>query len=290
MDQKPVAGQEALVPPDAETARRYLEEARAVTGRRQRAVDRRALAWLQIVSAVVTAAFLVASVIALRRPADGGAQALLFAFLVYGQIFSGSAQRSGLQWRFTRGQWPLVVSGAAAMVLALVAFGFAVFVPDVPWWVAVLPGALVLLVFGGYGAVRLARASSDPPGPDVPRVPLPRGARVGTLGVGVVLGALLMLSVAPAGVLASVLLLLLALCVLAWFCAGATDLGLPAIGALWRWPHEVGLAIGFALLVGLTVFDVGRAEGGATAGVIAGCGVVLLFVGLTFVPGRGARG
>lgn len=186
-----------------------------MTGRRQRAVDRRALAWLQIVSAVVTAAFLVASVIALRRPADGGAQALLFAFLVYGQIFSGSAQRSGLQWRFTR---------------------------------------------------------------------------VGTLGVGVVLGALLMLSVAPAGVLASVLLLLLALCVLAWFCAGATDLGLPAIGALWRWPHEVGLAIGFALLVGLTVFDVGRAEGGATAGVIAGCGVVLLFVGLTFVPGRGVRG
>lgn len=289
MDQKPVAGQEALVPPDAETARRYLEEARAVTGRRQRAVDRRALAWLQIVSAVVTAAFLVASVIALRRPADGGAQALLFAFLVYGQIFSGSAQRSGLQWRFTRGQWPLVVSGAAAMVLALVAFGFAVFVPDVPWWVTVLPGALVLLVFGGYGVVRLARASSDPPGPDVPAC-LYRGCPCRHARRRCRSRSAPDARRRPGGRPHERVLLLLALCVLAWFCAGATDLGLPAIGALWRWPHEVGLAIGFALLVGLTVFDVGRAEGGATAGVIAGCGVVLLFIGLTFVPGRGVRG
>jgi hypothetical protein len=290
VDQKPVPGHDALVPPDAETARRYLDEADAVAVRRDRAVDRRAIARLQILNAVVTAAFLVASVIALRRSPDGGAQVLLFAFLVYGQILSGAAQRSGLQWRLTRGRWQVVVVGAVVMVAALVTFGVAVFAPEAPWVMVVLPGALVLAALGGYGAVQLARASNDPHRPAAPRTPLPRGARAGTVGVGAVFAALLMLAAAPEGVLASVLLLLIALCVLAWLCAGATDLGLPALGARWRWPHETGLAIAATALVALTLFGRGGAEGEATAGVIVGCGVLLLFGGLSFVPGRDLRG
>lgn len=289
MDQKPVSGHDALVPPDAETARRYLEEADAVVTRRDRAVDRRALARLQILNAVITAAFLVASVIAHRRSSGGGAQVLLFAFLIYGQILSGAAQRSGLQWRLVRSRWPMIVAGGIVVAGSLVAFGVAVFTPGIPWGLVALPGALVLVAFGGYGAVQLVRASSDPSPPAVRRVPLPRGARTGTLGVGVVLGALVMLAAAPAGALTSALLLPVALCVLAWLCAGATDLGLPTLGVRWRWPHEVGLAVGAALLLTLTLLDLGGVPGGATVGLIVGCGVVLLFAALAFVPGRDVR-
>lgn len=288
MDQTPITGQGPLVPPDAEMARQYLAEAAAVTERRDRAVDRRALARLQIINAAATAVFLIASVILLRRPEGGGAQALLFGFLLYSQVMSGIAQRSGLQWRFTRERAPVVIVGAVVMVIVIAAFGLAVFVPSLPRAATVLPGVLVLGVFGGFGAVQLVRAPREPLGQKVPRVPLPRAARVGMFAVGILFGALLALASAPAGAITSTLLLLIAVCVLAWLAASSTDFGLPALGALWRWPHEVGLAIAVILLLGLTLLDLGG-EGGATTGALAGGAVVLLFVALSFVPGRGER-
>lgn len=125
MEQKPIAGQGPLAPPDSETASQYLAAAQAVVERRDRAVDRRALARLEIGNAVVTAAYLVAFALVLRRGDVLASQIVLFTFLVWGQLSSGMAQRTGLQWRMTRSRLPFLLGGGAVLIGALVVFGFA---------------------------------------------------------------------------------------------------------------------------------------------------------------------
>lgn len=287
MDQKPVPGQDALVPPSPDVAQQYLDEAQAVAARREHAVDRRALAWLQIGNAVITAVFLVASAVVLRGEVLGGSQVLLFAFLMWGQLASGIAQRSGMQWRMTRSRWPVVVGGALILVAALVAYGFAIWDRSLPPLVILLPGVIVLIGLGGYGIVQLIRAGGDPRRSPVRSAPMTRSARVGTILVGAAIGALVLLGGAPEGVLRSVLVLLVMLALLVWIIAGRSDLGLPAIGAAWRWPHIVAFAISASPLFALAVLA--SAPGRLLVSMIAGLGVILLSVAASFVPGRDLR-
>lgn len=286
MDQKPIFGQDALVPPEAGTARQYLAEERAVSERRDRAVDRRALGWLQIVNAVVTSTFLAVCALLLQRDVTNGYQVVLFTFIVWGQLAGGMAQRAGVQWRLSRRSWPLVTAGAAMVVAVLVVFGLSIFVPGLPVAIVLAPSVLVLLLLGGYGVVQLVRSSGEEARARITRMPLPRGARLGTVGVGVVVGALIALASAPEGVLTSVLTLMVALLVIAWFFAGATDMALAAVGARWRWPHATGFAVAAVALVVIVLLGSDRASGGLAVGLVAGAGVVVLFVVLSLVPGR----
>jgi len=283
MEQKPVQGQEALAPPSADIAQRYLDEAEAVVHRRTRAVDRRALAWLQIANALITAVYLVAMAAALRGDRSVAAsQVILFSFVLWGQLASGMAQRSGMQWRVTGSRWVLLVSG---IVLTVVVFGFVVLDPGFPAFGIWIPAALVLIGYGGYGVVQVARTTGDARPPRSLPAALSRGARWGTIGIGVAVGLLAMLGSAPDGVLTSVLLLLVVLMLFAWFATARTEMGLPSVGASWRWPHLAAFAVsacGLSLVVlvdGVPVF----------VGMISGLSIMALFVAVSFIPGRGLR-
>lgn len=106
--------------------------------------------------------------------------------------------------------------------------------------------------------------------------------------VGASIGVLTMLGGAPDDVLRSVITLLVMLVLIAWVAAFNTPLGLPAIGAAWRWPHAVAFCVAACIPVGLVL-------GGATfgdralVGVVGGAIVILLFVLVSFVPGRESR-
>lgn len=289
MDQKSVPGQDALVPPSADIARQYLDEAQAVAARRERAVDRRALAWLQIVNAVAMAVYLVAFALVMQRDESAASQVLLFAFLMWVQLASGMAQRSGMQWRMSRSRWPVIVGGGLVIVSALVIFGFAIWDHDLPAFVTFIPGAIVLVGFGGYGIVQLVRASGDPRQPRVRRALMPRTVRAGTILAGGAIGILTLLGGAPEGVLKSILMLLVALMILVWIIAGRSELGLPAIGAAWRWPHITAFAISASALVALTVFAPETGAGHLLVSTIAGFGVIVLSVAVSFIPGRDLR-
>lgn len=290
MEQNPVPEQAALVPPDAEIAQRYLDEARVVATRRDRAVDRRALAWLQIANAAVTAVYLTVFAWVLESAGSLVPQVILFTFLVWSQIASGMAQRNGMQWRMTRSRWPLVAAGAAALCAALVVFGFAVVDRTLPLFVTFVPGAIVLVVLGGYGIVQLLRASRDPRPPRPARSRLPRGVRIGTTLLGVALGVLILLLGAPEGVVASTILLLVVLLLLAWILAARSDLGLPAIGTSWRWPHVLVFAVAASALLALVVGDAAGARSvGLGTSALIGAGAVFLFAGVAFIPGRDGR-
>lgn len=287
MDQKPVPGQPALQPPDADIAQRYLDEARSVPARRDRAVDRRSLAWLQIANAVICAVYLTVFALVIRSEGAPASQVLLFTFLVWGQLASGMAQRNGLQWRLTRSRWPIIVGGAAVLVSALIVFGFAVWDPTLPLFVSVVPGALVLVGLGGYGVVQLLRAPQEGHRPRPRRVPLSRETRGGTVLVGIAIGSLILLGAAPEGVVKAVLLLLICLLLVVWLLAARSGLGLPAIGASWRWPHVVAFAVAAAALLVLVLL--GGQQPQVLASVLAGAGVVVLFLAVAYVPGRDLR-
>ena len=198
MEQKPVDGYEVLAPPSADIAQRYLDEAAAVATRRERKVDRRALAWLQIVNAVATAAYLAVLAFALRADSVLASQTIVFSFLLWVQLASGMAQRSGMQRRLSWSTWPALLAGGLLVATALVVFGFAVWAPGFPAIGVLIPPALVLVGLGGYGAVQLARASGDVRPPRSHPQPLSPVVRWGTILVGVALGVLMTLA-SPAG-------------------------------------------------------------------------------------------
>lgn len=281
MEQTPVDGWEVLEPPSVDIAQKYLDEADAVATRRERAVDRRALARLQIVNAVATAAYLAVMTLVLRGDSALASQTILFSFLVWVQLASGIAQRSGMQRRFSWSRWPELLAGGLLVAVVLVVFCFAIFAPGFPAIGALIPSALVLFGLGGYGAVQLVRASGDVrPPPSHPR-PLSGVARWGTILVGVAIGVLTLLASAPDGVLASILVLLVVLVLVMWMFAFSTDLGLPAIGASWRWPQLAVFAVSASALASVVLLGI-PIDGGA----LVGASVIALFVAVSFVPGR----
>lgn len=285
MEQKPVQGYEALAPPSADVAQRYLDEADAVTHRRGHVIDRRSLAWLQIASAAITALYLVALCAAIRGHGGVTPQVFVFSFLVWGQLSTGMAQRSGMQLRLTWSRWPVLLAGSALTVAVLVLFGFAIFDPGFPVIGVWIPAVLMLVGFGGYGAVQLARASRDPRPPRAMPKPLPRAMRWGTICVGVALGVMAMLGSAPDGVLQSTLLLLVVLMAFVWLVAARSEMGLPAVGASWRWPH----LLAFAAAAGVSALLVLLDGVPISLGFVGGLGIVALFVAVSFVPGRDLR-
>lgn len=290
MEQNPVPGQAALVPPDAAIAQRYLDEARAVVARREEAVDRRALAWLQIANSVIVAVYLTAFAWVAQNAGSLVPQVLLFTFLTWSQLATGMAQRSGMQWRMTRARWPIVVGAAVVLVVALVVFWFAIWDRDVPLAVMLIPGALVVTGLGGYGVVQLLRAPKVPRPAQPVLVPLPRSTRGGTILLGVAIGILILLIGAPEGVITSVLFLLMILLLLAWMLAARSEFGLPGIGAVWRWPHLLAFGVAAAALLTLVVIHSIGAGAGLPVTALAGAGALALLVAVSFVPGRDHRG
>ncbi len=123
--------------------------------RRDRAIDRRALAGLQMVNAAVTAGYLVAFALVLRQDDVVASQVILFTFLVWGQLASGMAQRHGMQWRWSASRWPLLLGGGVVLVGAVLVFGFVALDTRLPVGMVLIPAGLVR---GGYRRLRRGSA------------------------------------------------------------------------------------------------------------------------------------
>ncbi len=286
MEHEPVAGQVLLAPPDAAESRRYLTQAEAIVERRERVVDRRAAAWLAIVNAGIIAGYLCVLTLGVRQSIPSvGFQALLIPILLWAQISAGISARGDRGPR-TSSRWLVTLGGAAVLVAALVFFAV-ILVDDAisPRWMT-LPIALVLLGFGGYGVVRLIRAARGPRPLPAVRAALTPGVRAGTVLVGVALGSVCALSAVPDVTLRSVLLFLGLLALIAWFAASGTVIGLPLVGASWRWPHLLVLAISVGVLLVLRVPVLDGAIVAPATFLLAGLGIVAMFVMVSAVPGR----
>lgn len=287
MDQRPIGDHQPLDPPDAVVAQRYLEHLGEVTARRDRTIDRRAQAWLQIANAVATAGYLLVFAVVIRSAAHVELQALVFVFLIWTQIAAGISQRYGMQRKLSRAQWPLILAGSLLGAVALTVLFLTAFVPGFPAIGMVIPSAIMLLGFGGYGLLLLRRASRDPRPPRLPRASLDRSVRLGTSLIGAGIGAMIALMATPDGVLRSVLLLLILLMMIVWMCAMTSSFGLPAIGEAWRWPHLMVLALGGAILAAVVM--PGAAWEATLVPAVLGLVVAAMFVLVSFVPGYARR-
>ena len=287
MEHEPITGHVRLAPPDADTARHYLAQAEAIVERRERVVDRRAGAWLTIANAGIIAGYLAVVTMSIRRdvtPVEY--QALLIPILLRGQISTGISGRGdrgprAAKWR------PLVTIGGALVLVTALAFFLMILVDEsIPTQWMLVPIALVLLAFGGYGVVRVVRASRAPrPLPPV-RAPLTPGVRAGTLLVGVVMGAVCALSAVPDDILRSVLYFLGIMALIVWMFASGTGIGLPLVGASWRWPHLLTFAASVGVLLVLRVPALDRVIVAPTTFLLAGFGILAMFVLVAAVPGR----
>lgn len=287
IEQQPASGHETLAPPDPDVARRYLAKAEAIVERRERAVDRRGAAWLTIANAVFLAAYLYVAAQGFRQGVSSVEfQTLLVPLLLLSQISTGIGQRGDRGQQGTGERRLVTIGGVVIAVGALTVFVLILVNPRISVSWILVPVAAILVGFGGYGVARLIRASRGPrPLPPV-RAPLSTGVRWGTILVGVVLGAVCAVSAVPDEMLRSVLLLVLLLALLVWFGSSGTGIGLPLVGASWRWPHILALVVSVGILV---VFRIPAIDGVVLAPatfLLAGLGMVLMFVISSTLPGR----
>lgn len=287
MKHEPVAGEVRLAQPDADVARHYLARAETIVERRERMVDRRASAWLMIVNAGIVGGYLSVVTLGIRQEVPSVEyQTLLMPILLWAQISTGISAR-GDRGPLTSGRRPLVTIGGAAVLLT----AFAVFVLTIvddtvsTGWM-LLPVALVLVGFGGYGVLRLMSASRGPrPLPPV-RAALAPGVRGGTVLVGILLGGVCSLSAVPDGILRSVLLFVGLLALVVWLAASGTGIGLPLVGASWRWPHILAFTIAVGILFVPWISAVDGVTFAPATFLLAGLGVAVMFVLVSGVTGR----
>ncbi|MGM1016002.1 MAG: hypothetical protein ACQEW8_00480 [Actinomycetota bacterium] len=286
MEQKPMAGEEALTRPDPAVAELYLQEVGHIERRRDERIDRTAWGWTQLANAVVTAVFLTLGAAMLREGSTPRFQMALVMFLVWGQVAAGLAERAGFRWPLGRRTWVPYLASGVLLIVTLIVFGIAAFGEGpMPPHLLVLPGLLVLLGFGGAALVQMKigrrQAPSNPPA----RAPLSRASRTGTIALGVFLGIVIALIGLPEDPISQMLLVMVYLLLVAWMLAGRSDLGVAALAAVWRWPVFVALAVAGATVVTLVSLDAWIGSVAPSVTVLCGSAVAMLFVAVSFVRG-----
>lgn len=291
MEQKPAHDAAPLEPPTAEVAKAYLDEKAAIEDRREEFIDRRAVGWLSILNGAVISIFLFLTIVGLRDDATGVTQPVLFAFLIWGQIASGLATRSGVQWRLTRRLWVTIVGVTVLGVVILVSMFAAIFaaeaLDDRVVYVAPL-AALVALI--GIGVLQLWQARGQGPVRRRARGPVSAGVRMATVALGVILGGLTALISVAESTLAVVLLLLLVLVIVAWAFAGrASGLGIPALVEQWRWPQFTAYGFSTVALFAGAAWALFGTPTTIPFVAIAGAAVMVLFALAAILGGRDAH-
>jgi len=287
VEHEAAAGHGEPAPPGPGTARGYLARADAVVERRERIVDRRVAAWVTIANAAFLAVYFTLAVQGVRQGTSSiGFQSLLPPALLASQIGAGAMQRDDRGSR-RRGAGLLVTTGGVAVIAAALFVFFLIMMnEEVPTAWIILPTVTILLAFGGYGVIQLVRASRGPRRLPPAHAPLDLGGRWGTILVGLFLGAVCALSGAPDDVLRGVLLVLVFLVLIAWSAASGTPIGLPRLGACWRWPHLLALGSSLALLIVLRIPTFDGVPVAPGTFLLAAFGMVLVFVVVSTIPGR----
>lgn len=290
MEQKPMSDAEPLEPPTPAVARAYLDEVGSVRKRREENIDRRSVGLLSILNAIACSLFLYLTIVGLREGATGITQPMLWAFIIWGQLAAGVAVRNGVQWQLTRRRW-LTIAGVTVLgVLILVSMFAAVFAGDrLDDAVVFVAPAIAFVALTGTGAAQLWQARGHQPGVRRPRAPLTAGMRMATVALGVLLGGLTALMSAPESILSAVLLLLLLFAILAWMLAGRfSELGMPMLGELWRWPQLTAYGLSIAALFVSAAWALFGGSSAIPFPAVAGGVVVLLFLLAAPLGGRDA--
>lgn len=277
-------GSEPLEPPSPEVARLYLDEIEVIEQRREERIDRRAVAWQSIGTAVVTAAIFTAYLLVVRAESSA-AQPLLFLLLVTSQIIAGVGERNGLQWRTPRSKWWYTVF-IVLFALAVVGTFFALLIsPEArPMWAYFIPGAIMLVGFGGIGVVQLWKARGSAPAARPTRDPIPLATRIATASVGLLLG-LATLSIGIGDDLTtSIVTLVLMMIVVGWFFAWRTDAGPAALGRYWRWPHFLAYALTVVVMVWANLQTVYSGPMATSTYLLCGALVAALLIGSAVLP------
>ena len=289
MDHRSMHGVEPLDPPSPEVARLYLDQVEAVEQRRERRIDRRAVAWQTILSAAVTAVVITAYVFVFRTDSSA-IHPLLFLIIIMSQISAGMGERHGLQWRTPRSKGWYVVLTVVLAVAVIGSFFLILLSPGHgPLWVSFIPGALLLIGFGGLGLVQLWKARGSERVIREPREPLPLATRIATAVLGLFLGGATLSIGIRDGLGASLVMLAMMLIIIGWFFAWTTDAGPASLGRYWRWPQFAAYGAGMAVIIWLSLQSAYAGDVPIPIRLGAGALVALLMIGSAFMPESNRR-
>lgn len=279
MEQKPISGAEPLARPSADVAQAYLAEVDAVTQRRETRIDRRRMARLQLIEAVVLAFYATLMMFGFGNASSSASFMPVVAVLLLWVQFAGELRESyGFQQRRSwRGNLPLIAFGAVGVIALIVGVALQLSDQQIPLLLRVAPGALLLLVFGALGLLEYRQAHGARAVAPA-RAEFAKGSRVSTLVLGLLLGGAVAVVGQEDPLLASTFGLLFMMSLLGWFIAAQISSRVPALGMMWRWPQWSAFAIGGVAVGAVTALESTSTALGAAVTAGIGGGVALLFV------------
>ncbi len=287
MDQQPIEGSEPLPAPNPATAAAYLDELERVHARREERIDRRALAFVSLISAVVLSVYVAIACFAIGA---GGANSsflvILALFLLWIQLSTEFRESHGALGSPLSRSRPVTIGFVGVLlVVVIAAIAISAFGIDVPVLVRLIPALLALLIIGVPALRALSR--SAPRETVIHRRLLTSPERLLTIGIAVLVSMSIWILGAGGFLLITTFALLVLIGYLAWWIAGRVSDRLPAVGAAWAWQQWMMFAVaGFAVAAVMIGQLLGFTETvRALAPVVAGV-VLLLFGGSAFVAGR----
>lgn len=274
MDQRPMAGADALALPSPDVAQAYLDEAQRVTERREPLVEHRTTGWLLIITSVLFGGWLSIWLVADHLGGSAAVVPCILVLSIWGQLEGGVAERFGVRAQLSLNQWPLLVTIVLGTGGALVSTIVLFMMRNDPPSLIVVPPAIILSTVGVLGVVQLIRAPRAGEGGTADRAALSLTRRRATLAMGGVLAFGVLAVGVPDGLVSALLVVLFTFAVTGWMFGYKTEWGYGSLGAVWRWPQWLAFAVGIVMLAAATV---GAArEGGLPLPITLGFSVAVL--------------
>lgn len=287
MEQRPIPGQEPLAPPTADVARAYLDEIGMVVGRREALIDRRRMARLAGVEAIVLAAYLTIMMFSFGQGSSSPFLMMVALLLIWVQFSAELRESYGGQPRLSgTSQRVYLAFGLVGALTVMVGVVLQIVGVDIPILVRFAPGVVLLAVFGGKALRDLRRAPEALPND---RDPFTVGARYATASLAIVFGLGIWATAVGESMLAVIFTPFVMVLLLGWNIAAYASSRLPPLGAIWRWPQWSAFTLGAAALAAMMLLALHTDVVTAPLAVSSAVVVAVLFVVVAFVGGRDVR-
>lgn len=287
MEQRPIPGHEPLAPPTPDVARAYLDEIGSVVQRREALIDRRRMARLACVEAVVLAVYLTVMLFSFGTSIGSSFVVLVALFLLWLQFATELRESYGGQPRLSgTAQRLYVVFGLVGVAAVVGGVWLQIAGIDVPVFARFLPGVFLLGVFGGRALYELRRA---PQALLDEREPFTLGARWSTAALGVIIGLGIWVAASHEPMFVTAFAPIVMVALLGWsLVAYATD-KLPALGAIWQWPQWSAFAISGAALIAVMLLSLHTEVITTALAAALAVGAALLIIVTAVTGGRYAQ-